>query len=207
VLQFLVHDPWKDRPVAAYNVVHERLFHAFVVSEDLEYFEHGHPALVSDGTFQYPITFPRPGMFRVLADFYPVGATPQLTTATVLVPGDAPATKPLVRDYSPKAGANMRVSLVTIPEYPVVGNQTQLRLKLDGGGSLERYLGAWGHMLVASADLIDMMHEHPYWADGGPEVEFRVVFPRPQTYRVWIQLQKSGVVNTVHFDITAAKLD
>jgi hypothetical protein len=207
VLQFLVHDPWKDRPVATYNVVHERLFHAFVVSEDLEYFEHGHPALVSDGTFQYPITFPRPGMFRVLADFYPVGATPQLTTATVLVPGDVPPVKPLARDYSPKAGANMHVSLVTIPENPVAGNQTQLRLRLDDGGSLERYLGAWGHMLVASADLIDMMHEHPYWADGGPDVEFRVVFPRPQTYRVWIQLQKNGVVNTVHFDITATKLD
>ena len=64
-----------------------------------------------------------------------------------------------------------------------------------------------GHMLVASADLIDMMHEHPYWADGGTELEFRVVFPRPQTYRVWVQLQKDGVVNTVHFDITATKLD
>ena len=207
VLQFLVHDPWKDRPVAAYNVLHERLFHAFVVSEDLEFFEHGHPALVADGMFQYPMTFPRPGLFRVLSDFYPVGATPQLTTTTVLVPGGDQKPARLVRDYSAKSGENMRVSLMTIPDNPVAGNRTQLRLTLEDGGSIEQYLGAWGHMLVASADLIDMLHEHPYWADGGPQVEFHVVFPRPQTYRVWVQLQRHGVVNTVHFDVPVAKLD
>jgi len=100
----------------------------------------------------------------------------------------------------------MHVSLITIPANPVAGNRTQLRLTLDGA-SLEQYLGAWGHMLVASADLIDMMHEHPYWADGGPQLEFHVVFPRPQTYRVWVQLQKHGVVNTVHFDVPVAKLN
>ena len=146
-------------------------------------------------------------MFRVLSDFYPVGATPQLTTTTVLVPGGDRNRRGSDRDYSAKSGENMRVSLMTIPENPVAGNRTQLRLTLEDGGSLEQYLGAWGHMLVASADLIDMMHEHPYWADGGPQLEFHVVFPRPQTYRVWVQLQRHGVVNTVHFDVPVAKLD
>ena len=47
-LQFFVHDPWKNRPVMAYNLVHERLFHAFVVSEDLQFFRHSHPTLVGD---------------------------------------------------------------------------------------------------------------------------------------------------------------
>ena len=65
----------------------------------------------------------------------------------------------------------MRVSLLTIPDAPVVGNRTQLRLTLEDGGSIEKYLGAWGHMLVASDDLIDMMHEHPNFADGGPQLE------------------------------------
>src|SRR5437667_11893162 len=31
-LKFEVHDPWKDRPVTNFVEVHERLFHAFVVS-------------------------------------------------------------------------------------------------------------------------------------------------------------------------------
>jgi hypothetical protein len=200
VLQFLVHDPWKDRPVSAFNPVHERLFHAFVVSEDLEFFDHGHPSLIADGIFQFPITFRQPGMFRVLADFYPVGATPQLTTMTVIVPGAPPAPARLGRDYSTKHGPNMRVSFATIPERPVAGNRTQLRVTLDAGG-LEKYLGAWGHMIVASDDLIDMLHEHPFRADGGPQVEFEVVFPRARTHRLWMQFQRHGVVNTVHFDV------
>src|SRR5437867_649658 len=30
-LKFVVHDPWKDRPVTNFIEVHEKLFHAFVV--------------------------------------------------------------------------------------------------------------------------------------------------------------------------------
>ena len=206
-LRFSVRDPWKDRPVPGFNIVHEKLFHAFVVSQDLQFFEHGHPTLVADGVFDYPITFPKAGMFRVLGDFYPVGATPQLTTETVFVPGAPPAPAQLGRDYSTKAGANLHVSFSTVPEQPTAGNRTQLRLALDidqgdqGAHGLQRYLGAWAHMLAASDDLIDMMHEHPFLADGGPRIEFEIVFPRARSYRLWVQLQRDDVVNTVHFDV------
>ncbi len=201
VLQFFVSDPWKDRPVSGFNVVHERFFHAFVVSEDLEFFEHGHPSLVADGVFQYPITLPKAGVFRVLGDYYPAGATPQLTSDTIIVPGTPPAPVQLTRDYADKAAKNLRVSFSTIPEQPVATARTQMRLSIDAKAGLERYLGAWAHMLVASNDLIDMMHEHPLLADGGPQMEFEVVFPRPGVYRVWIQLQSDNTVNTVHFDV------
>jgi hypothetical protein len=201
VLQFLVHDPWKDRPVRNFNIVHERLFHAFVVSEDLEFFAHGHPLLVADGVFQYPIVFPEAGIFRVLADFYPESATPQLTTTTVIVPGMAPGPARVGHDYSPKRGTNIGVSLESIPEAPVAGNRTQLRVTLDAESGLQKYLGAWGHLLAVSDDLIDMMHEHPYRGDGGSQIEFALVFPRARPYRIWMQFQRDGVVNTVRFDV------
>jgi hypothetical protein len=208
VLQFLVHDPWKHRPVGDFNVVHERFFHTFVVSEDLEFFEHGHPRLAVDGVFQYPMTFPKAGMFRVLGDYYPVGATPQLTSDTVFVPGGAPQSPvQLARDYSAKTSENLRVSFATIPEQPVATARTQLRFVVDGQHALERYLGAWGHMLAASNDLIDMMHEHPLLADGGPRVEFEIVFPRPGAYRLWVQFQSEGIVNTVHFDVPVSSVE
>jgi len=206
-LQFFVHDPWKDRPVGSYNVVHEKLFHAFVVSEDLQFFRHGHPTFVADGVFQFPITFPQSGMYRVLGDFYPAGATPQLNTQTVFVPGDAPAPVLLARDYAAKTSENMRVALETIPEQAVAGNRTQLRFRIEPADGLEKYLGAWAHMLAASSDLIDMMHQHPFRVDDGPMVEFEIVFPRPQVYRVWVQFQRKGVVNTVHFDVPVRNLE
>jgi len=27
------------------------------------------------------------------------------------------------------------------------------------------------------------------------------VFPRARTYRLWVQFQRNGIVNTAHFDI------
>jgi hypothetical protein len=203
VLDFAVLDPWKNRSVRKFVVVHEKLFHAFVVSADLEFFEHAHPAFDGD-KFSFPMTFPKAGMFRILADFYPEGATPQLITKTIFVPGTAPAPAILQRDYSTKSDKNLTASLETIPQQPVVGQRTQLRFTLEPAEGLEKYLGAWAHMLAASDDVIDTMHRHPYIADGGPEMEFSVIFPRARTYRVWVQFQRQGIVNTVHFDIPIA---
>jgi hypothetical protein len=205
-LTFEVHDPWKNRPVTNFQVVHEKLFHMFVVSQDLEVFLHNHPTLGADGKFHYDYAFPKPGMYRVLGDFYPDGATPQLIAKTVIVPGPAPKAPARARDYGPKDAENLSVELSTEPQQPISGSTTQVLFKVKPGDGLEKYLGAWGHMLVASADLIDMIHEHPFIADGGPQVQFNVVFPRAKSYRVWVQFQRKGVVNTAYFDIPVKEL-
>ena len=51
--------------------------------------------------------------------------------------------------------------------------------------------GAWGHMLAASDDLIDLIHTHPFLANG-PLIQFNVEFPRARTYRVWVHLNAKG---------------
>jgi hypothetical protein len=205
-LTFSVHDPWKDRPVRNFQIVHEKLFHMFIVSHDLEVFVHDHPVLKPDGDFHYEYTFPKSGVFRVAADFYPDGATPQLLTKTVIIPGTPPVPPDLPRDYSAKTAENMQVELSTVPEQPIAGMDTQLHFQLNPGDGLEKYLGAWGHMLAASDDVIDLIHDHPFIADGGPHIQFTTVFPRAQTYRVWVQFQRNGVVNTVHFDVPVKEL-
>lgn len=205
-LDFAVKDPWKGRPVTSFTIVHEKLFHMFVVSQDLQFFVHDHPVLQPDGNFLYTIAFPQPGMYRVLGDFYPDGATPQLITKTVIVPGAAPAPVKLARDYSAKDAANLQVSLTTDPPQPISGQKTQMYFRLNPADGLEKYLGAWAHMLAGSDDLIDLIHTHPLIADGGPQVQFSLVFPRARAYRVWVQFQRKGVVNTAHFDIPVNEL-
>src|SRR5215471_11008544 len=75
-MTFAIHDPWKDRAVTNFQIVHEKLFHMFVVSQDLQFFVHDHPiGPDANGGFYYDIAFPKSGMYRVLADFYPDGAT------------------------------------------------------------------------------------------------------------------------------------
>lgn len=205
-LTFSIHDPWKNHPVKNFQVVHEKLFHMFVVSQDLQVFVHNHPTLGSDGNFHYDYAFPKPGMYRILGDFYPDGATPQLIAKTVIVPGASPRPAPLPRDYSTKTTENMQVELVTEPAQPITGMKTQMRFKVSPGDGIEKYLGAWGHMLAASDDLIDLVHQHPFIADGGPQIQFNMVFPRTRTYRVWVQFQRNGVVNTAHFDVPVQAL-
>jgi Heavy metal binding domain len=205
-LTFEVFDPWKDRPVEKFTVVHERLFHAFIVSRDLQFFLHDHPVW-EQGSFRYDLAFPRPGMYRVLGDFYPEAAAPQLLSDTLFVAGSEAPPAPLARDYSTKDAENLKVEFSSSPEEPIAGVTAQMRVRVSPADGLEQYLGAWGHMLVASDDLIDMMHTHPFIADGSPEMQFSLVFPRARMYRVWIQFQRSGVVNTAHFDVSIRKPD
>jgi len=75
------------QPVRHYEIVHEKLFHMFIVRDDLGYFLHDHPIPQADGSFLFDITFAKPGMYRVVGDFYPTGGTPQLIARTLIVPG------------------------------------------------------------------------------------------------------------------------
>ena len=147
------------------------------------------------------MAFPKPGMYRILGDFYPEGATPQLVTTTVFVEGNSPTPHVLSRDYSPKTGENIKVEITTAPSEPVAGMNTQMRFRITPSEGLEKYLGAWGHVLATSDDLIDMIHTHPLFGDSSHEIQFDLTFPRPRPYRVWVQFQRNGVVNTVHFDV------
>ena len=205
-LTLTVLDPWKHHPVTNFQVVHEKLFHLFLISTDLEHFEHVHPEPGASGSFTYRANFPNPGIYRALGDFYPDGGTPQLIAKTLIVPGGSMARPKLSADYGAKRAANVEVAVRTVPEQPIVGQSTQVHFELKPGDGLEKYLGAWGHMLAASDDLIDLVHTHPFIADGGPNIQFNLTLARPRPYRVWVQFQRAGVVNTAHFDLVPTEL-
>ncbi len=205
-LEFAVRDPQNNRQIQHFEIVHEKLFHMFLISRDLQVFVHDHPVFGEDGKFRYGYAFPKSGLYRILADFYPEGATPQLIAKTVIVPGPAQLAPVITRDYSTKQTENMTVSLTTDPPQPIAGTKTMLFFKLEPADGIEKYIGAWGHMLAVSDDLIDMIHTHPFIADGGPEMQFNVYFARERMYRIWVQFQRKGVVNTAQFDVPVQDL-
>jgi len=204
-LSFRVRDPKTKQVVMRFEVVHEKLFHLFVVSRDLSYFAHEHPEIQADGSFRLRTKLPSSGEYRLLCDMYPSGGTPQMIPTTVIVPGPShPAS--LAPDLSPKQDRNLRVSLRTEPNQPVAGQKTLLFFDVEPRGGLEPYLGAWGHLLVASADLIDMVHTHPAFDDAAKAIQFNVIFPRPGIHRLWVQFQSGGVVNTAAFNVEVSEL-
>jgi hypothetical protein len=205
-LTFKIKDPKTGVPVKRFEVVHEKLFHLFIVSQDLDFFLHDHPVMAEDGTFRYQGSLPKTGMYRLLGDYYPTGGTPQLTAKTLFVPGGNWQPRRPDPDLSAKHTANMDVELTTEPAVPLAGLKTMLFFHLKPADGLEQYLGAWGHMLAASDDLIDLIHTHPFLADGGPQIQFNVIFPRARTYRMWVQFQRKGVVNTAVFTVPVSEL-
>jgi Heavy metal binding domain len=210
-LIFAVNEPNTGKPVRDFEIMHERPFHLFVVGEGLDFFLHEHPLLGPDHRFRFRTRFAKPGMYRLLCDFYPTGGTPQFLARTVLIPG--PKGTPLTLaagtlspDLSEKKSVNIVVELALQPSVPIAGMKTLMFFRIKPADGLEKYLGSWSHLLAVSDDLVDAMHAHPFLADGGPQVQFNMIFPRARTYRVWAQFQRKGVVNTVVFDVPVSEL-
>ena len=213
-LNFQVGDPDTRKPVRDFEIVHEKLYHLFVISQDLKFFAHEHPEMQPDGSFQIDLSFPKPGFYRVLNDFYPASGTPQLISKALMVPGPgfALAAAKLDPDVAPQKSENLEVELVTEPRQPIAGMQTLLFFRLKPKDGIEPYLGAMAHMLAASSDLIDLIHDHPIQVTEPAneqylQIQFDVVFPRAGVHRVWVQFQRQGVVNTVAFNIPVKQLD
>ena len=198
-LTFRVLDPNTGKTVTNFQVVHEKLIHLFVVSENLEFFAHEHPVLQKDGSFTLPLTLPYGGMYRLMADFYPEGGVPQLAVSTLYVTGQAPSAK-LGPALEPCKSANLTATLRTEPAELLAGLESRLTYSLDPAENLQPYLGAWGHMLAASSDLIDLLHLHPFLVKGG-DIQFNIIFPRPGLHRIWTQFQRNDVVNLVTFTV------
>jgi len=88
---------------------------------------------------------------------------------------------------------------------------------------LQTYLGAFGHTLIMSEDMVDYVHSHPLdilampdddggppvflippGADleklrGGPDVTFEGLMPKPGTYRAWTQFRRNDKIHTFAF--------
>jgi len=213
-LKISVVNPKTGALVKHFQIIHEKPIHFFIVSEDLQYFSHEHPDLGPDGMFRLDTRLPKPGNYRLLADFFPDGGTPQLISEVVTTAGykhslvDA-ITKP-VPDLAPKHGENLEVSLTIDPEQPLAGKKTMLFFKLKPAEGVEPYLGAWAHMLAASNDLVDIIHTHPIYvtdpAPGEKQIQINLFFPREAIYRVWVQFQRQGKVTTAVFTIPVSSL-
>jgi hypothetical protein len=203
-LTLRVLHPATGQTVKNFEIVHEKLMHLFLVSENLEFFAHEHPVLQPDGSFTLDVRLPYGGMYRMLADYYPSGSVPQLAINTLFVSG-APQLRKIAPSLAPCPSENLTASLRLDPDPPVADLESKLIYTLSPADGLQPYLGAWAHMLIASADLIDLLHLHPFLVTGA-NLQFNVIFPRTGMYRIWTQFQRRNVVNTVVFTVPVKSL-
>ncbi|MFC5921857.1 hypothetical protein [Micromonospora vulcania] len=202
--RFQVRDVQR-RPVTRFAVVHDKPLHLIVVRRDLTGYQHLHPTMAADGTWSVPLTLAQPGVWRAYADFTVVadsGAQTAVTLGTDLVaPGGyqprvlpAPATSTAVDGFtvgyqgSPQSG-------VTVP----------LTFRIDAAGGparLERYLGAYGHLVALREGDLGYLHVHPEPELVDGQVKFWLATPSPGRYRLYLDFQVAGAVHTAEFTVT-----
>lgn len=222
-LRMTVKHPSTRALVQGFATVHEKPYHLFVISHDMESYDHVHPEEQSDGTWAVEVTLPKAGDYRLFSDFLPLGGAPQVIARNITTAGFAgdlmSSHASLVPDRNlRKTVDGMAVTLTLPDEGLVAGREEPLRYRLEDAGTgapltdLEPYLGAFGHALVMSEDTLNYVHAHPVellphtGADevppGGPTLTFKALLPKPGSYRVWTQIKRRGQVSTVPFTIS-----
>jgi hypothetical protein len=220
-LTLTVREPVTGSVVREFVEVHEKRFHLFVISQDLEHYDHVHPVQRPDGAYTIDVVLPRAGYYKLYSDFLPLGGLPQVVPNVLVTAGAAADLASRSARLVPDAAAartagGMRVSLTLPADGLAAGRDEKLRYHVEDAATgepvtdLEPYLAAFGHTLVLSEDTLHYVHAHPIEllpeggaGRGGPDLTFKALLPRPGRYRVWTQLKRHGVVSTVAFTIEA----
>jgi hypothetical protein len=196
-LRFRIRDE-QGGAVRDFDVEHTKRMHLIVVRRDLTGFQHLHPAMSADGTWTTPLRLDTAGSYRLFADFshddepITLASDLRIDGTTNLESLPAPAT-------TATSGGGYQVRLQSTAR---AGEETELRFNVTRHGNpvtVQPYLGADGHLIALRDGDLGFLHVHP--ADGGDHqtIRFDVTFPTPGAYRLFLQFQHQGSVQTVSF--------
>ncbi len=85
--RFSIFNPKTNEQVKEFSLLHDRLFHLFIVSQDLSEFQHIHPVFNQDGSFTIETRLPKPGRYKIYCDFYPNEGNPQVLQQNIATAG------------------------------------------------------------------------------------------------------------------------
>jgi len=238
-LLFRISHPGSGEAIKKFEVVHERQYHLFLISQDMEYFQHIHPEEQADGTWSIDVTLPKAGYYKVLSDFMPSGGASQFIARPLVTAGYAGDLEGDSAHLVPDAVSSKTVDGITAtlaydPATFSSGVYGHLNFHLTDAATgqpindLQTYLGAFGHTLIMSEDMVDYVHSHPLdilakadddggppqfliapGADleklrGGPDVTFEGLMPKPGRYRAWTQFRRNDKIYTFAFTFNVA---
>jgi hypothetical protein len=195
-LRFRIVDD-HGRAIRNFDIEHTKRMHVIVVRRDLTGFQHVHPTMATDGTWSVPLRIADAGSYRVFADFSRDDEPQTLATdlrvdgAADLQPLPAPALAARSQD-----GYDVRLA----EGAARAGEESHLRFSITKDGrpvAVEPYLGAGGHLVALREGDLAFLHVHPTGDERS--TAFDATFPTTGAYRLFLQFQVDGVVQTVAF--------
>jgi hypothetical protein len=198
-LRFRILDE-AGQTVRDFDVEHTKRMHLIIARRDLASFQHLHPDQQPDGRWTTEVRLADAGSYRLFVDFSH-GQQP-LTLATDLrVDGDADLRLLPASATTSVSDGGYDVALNADVADP--GQETALRFSITRDGvpvPTEPYLGAGGHLVALRDGDLAFLHVHPTAA--GPDddaIGFAATFPSAGRYRLFLQFQHDGRVQTVAF--------
>jgi len=198
-------------PSGAPVTVDENALDAYVVSADLASFAHGRPVRNPDGTFHLPATFPASGLYTVFLEFAAGRAGVQHAASDVVVAGSPHGRERL----DPNEGTVATVDGYTVTletDRPLVPlHEIGCRFTVARDGAPVRQLtpvrGAPGQLVIVGDNRTWFLHRAARPGGAPDGATFRCVFPKPGTYRMWVQLQPGAELLTVPFTVRVVRAD
>jgi len=199
-----------------FEYVHERPIHFLIASADLAEFDHIHPELASDDSYEVSYTFAHGGKYRLWADYSLPGEAPRVDAFDIDVAGPTRPPQKLLTSVLTQTAGPISVKL-TPSKPPRAGDDIPITLTLSGSlETLEPYLGAWAHVIAIGEDYRSFAHAHPietatvagamslkhtHAVAGPPPDAIHIVtnFPSAGLYKLWAQFQQAGQVVTMPF--------
>ena len=225
-IQLAVSHPGTQKRIESFEVVHDRKYHLFVISQDMTEFQHIHPEPQRDGSWALDVTLPKAGYYSIISDFVPTGGSPQFMARPLITAGFTGDVSSEAAHLTPDTVMSSTVNGITAsvavePSTLVAGEYGHLMFSLTDAKTgqpvddLQPYLGAFGHMLVMSEDMRDAVHSHPSpgpdsdvtRGHGGPRVTFEGYMPRPGVYRAWTQFLRNDKLTTFTTTFRVLSLD
>jgi Cu+-exporting ATPase len=216
-LTFNLMDIASGRPQTALAVEHEAPMHLIVVSKDLASFAHLHPQPTgAPGQWTVSYTFPANGAYELYDEFTVKDRGTQVQHFGLTVGDSTGLAARLVPDLGPQQSGAYTVQL-TPPGTVRAGQPATFvaHIARDGApvSDLQPYLGEAGHAVVLDERAGSFAHLHATAgmtppAEGmgemaappasfGPDLAFSHTFAQPGRYKVWLQFQAGGQVQTV----------
>ncbi|MFE9655815.1 copper resistance protein CopC [Micromonospora sp. NPDC006431] len=199
-----------DRQAATrFTVVHDKPLHLIVVGRDLSGYQHLHPTMAPDGTWSVPLKLARAGGYRVYADFSLTGTDGGPLPLVLGVDHDVPGayTPAALPPVQPQAMAGPFT--VSMDGTPTVGVAAPMLFRVSRTGTpgpvqLQRYLGAYGHLVVVREGDLGYVHVHPEQELVDGAVKVWLTAPSMGRYRAFFDFQVDGKVHTAQYTINLA---
>ncbi|WP_407897366.1 hypothetical protein [Scytonema sp. NUACC26] len=199
----------QGKAVTNFDTFQEKTMHAIVVRDDLQSFAHVHPEYKGNGRFEVSTTFPTAGEYKIFSDYKPSGQKEQVSLMTLNIPGSVPLPKDLEKFNTTKILNDVKVNLKLSEPNPKVGKEVTLTFDLKQTANnqpvkdLQPYLGEKEHLVILKSSYplstSDYIHAHALKKTGDGQIAFKTTFPQPGTYKLWVQFNRDGKVDTADF--------